>query len=231
MRDNDFEESQMASVGIALEPDPNSRLGGAIAALSHLTDPAGLRDVLWARMGGPATTHQLPRMSRDERPADVLVDIVELDPSSQLADRIRAACTDLLSVFAHAPELPDAAAISELCYLSARVGADKAVDSLRVLAERPDAVVAAIPGGGDLHLRALRSLVGLIGLHRDRHCTDTYRRFLLACLAHPGCELLALTALIGLWPEDRAEFESKVQAGYRLDANLLDVSLEVAGLR
>jgi hypothetical protein len=227
MGNNGHEQGPMASASAT--PALSPRLAQARAFLSPL-DPEQVAGVIAARIR-ESEGLPLPRLSRDERPVDIFVDIVEYGGDEALSTHLREAGARLLARMVEDSAgrnlLPNVASLSELCYLSARIGALDALESLRALSSREDAAVPTPASGEDLRLRALRCMVGLLGSHPDRSDRDRYREVLERCLDVPGYELIALTGLVGLWPG----YKEVGRQGRNVDEKLLNTSLAVAGFR
>jgi len=116
--------------------------------------------------------------------------------------------------------------IAALCYLSASIGATQAIPTLIQIVEESkyDGLVAWT--GESVRSRALRALVGLLSVEPVR--TPELRELLMGLLwgTCKAYRHLALTALAGLWPEERAEFARQVP---EVSEERLRLSLELAG--
>jgi hypothetical protein len=189
-------------------------------------------DELWPNPVGPIAARLtgapagLPPLSRDEDPADILVDLAEGD--SRWRDSLRAAAAQLLSLWANDFDPGDSnrvAALGELCYLAARIGSTEALEPLRILASRTDATGLVAPGE-HLRLRALRALVGLLGFAENVRAND-YRETLLEALGEPPLALTALTGLVGLWPSEREDFLRRLPPNFE-QGELIQIGLDLA---
>jgi len=227
MGDNIERANRMASSASASAPVPRWQL--AALALSGMASSGEAVAVLRQRLYTPERPELLPALSRDEEPADIFVDLVEHNPQSSLASLLRQACQILLTEMAGRPHLTYSSQTGELCYLAARIGSLESVPALRTLVEHHEAPLAMVQTGENLRVRALRCLVGLLGSAPASR--DEFQGFFERFLTEPGCELVALTGLLGLWPESRSEILSRLPAGFHLDETLLKASLTVAGFR
>lgn len=186
-----------------------------------------LEKAVWKRLRGEPQDIDLPGLARDEDPADIFLHVVKYTNERSLADLLRGACAHLLEAALQSPHLEqDAVAIGELCYLSARIGASDAIEPLTVLVERKETSSFTVRTGEDLRLRALRSLVGLLASNRQRVDTQRHRRLFEECLRLPRYKKMALTGLVGLWPELKDEFVRDLSGD---EARALKTSLAIAG--
>ena len=224
MDQNSSEFDPMASASAA--PARSPRMAQALAFLSEL-EPKRFPEVVLARIRGTGDL-PLPRLARDEKPVDIFVDVAERGSTPHVADSLRAASATLLGEFVGGDLVSHAPVVSELCYLAARIGSFQALDALRILAQREDAAMPTPTPGEDLRLRALRCLVGLLGSAPRLPDPERFKAVLEQCAQSPNYKLIAMTGLIGMWPEykNRGELPS-----LGIDEALLNVSLTVAGFR
>jgi hypothetical protein len=123
-------------------------------------------------------------------------------------------------------EIEDPRIVGEICSLSAVLDAEQAIKPLIVLVANTDLSNVRLSDDEDLRLRALRSLVGLLGAHRSVEDAGELQTVLESLLGDKRYELLALAALVGLSPERRSELLARTAI---TDASELDLILEWAG--
>ncbi len=106
----------------------------------------------------------LPKLARDEDPADILVDShAWLREHDRSWDQLGQVCTVLAERWADAPAVRNRPEpLGELHYLCARVGALEARGAIARAVRREDLRGVLLPGGEDVQLRALRCLAGLL---------------------------------------------------------------------
>jgi hypothetical protein len=186
---------------------------------------------------------ELPRVGRDEDPADVLIDLTEW-----LRDRDRAwmqlteVCARLADAWAEAPAAsvrtrPEP--IGELHYLCARIGAVQARNGIARVARRADLRGILLPAGEGLQLRALRCLAGLLA-RVSPGVREEFLPHFNEALEVPQHLSLALTALVAFDPDRRDEYVERAGKFWpmhleevfdRLDRNVLLLQSEISGLR
>ena len=199
--------------------------------------PPDLIDLVRARL--TSGTKRLPPLYHDEEPVDIFVDLADLYEDWR-RDLLRAV-PELLSKEVN--NVPDNHIqiyfLAELCYLAARIGCLDALPMLRALVtdERSTIPISEVES---LRLRALRSMVGLLGLRasttspleylkdsRSYRVPDDwgpYREVLFFSLNDPRLAVVALTGLIGLWPREREFFlrstSAEIEGGEYLEIAL-----------
>jgi hypothetical protein len=178
--------------------------------------------VIIRRLGGEAV-EQLPPVARDEQPRSIFIEIARSKP--KLRETLRTALVHLLRHAADR-EIEDPLIVGEICSLSAVLDAEQAVKPLIVLVASSDLSNVRLSEDEDLRLRALRSLVGLLGAHRSLEDAGELERVLESLLGDKRYELLALAALVGLCPERRSELLGRAAV---TDVSELDLILEWAG--
>src|SRR5205807_2213031 len=142
-----------------------------------------------------------------EDPTDIFIDVIDFGNSSELSNSLRSACGNLLKE--KIEPLGDPQAVGELCYLAARIGAEEAISPLTTLAQQ-EAAAHILFGGEELRFRALRSLAGLLAL-RPTKADDQHRKLFKKCLHEPAYQMIALTAILGLWPNSQHDLTSKIR--------------------
>jgi hypothetical protein len=153
---------------------------------------------------------ELPALTRDEDPADILIDsyAVQQEGNAPLL-KLENACVSLAERWARISALdvrrmPEP--VGELHYLCARIGAVHATPSIAHVAEREDLSGVLLPGGEDLQLRSLRCLAGLLSL-APRYTRQEFQRVFQKAIDVPQHTLIALTALAAFDPENREKYE------------------------
>lgn len=211
--------------GVVRAPiDP--RLDAAVRALSGMSD-AQLEDAVCRRIQAKQVPG-LPPLGRDEDPTQILTDIEEYAPWSQeLRDRLRRVIGFLLQREAGAPLGRDPEVLAHLAYLAAAFLCADAIPSLTAILNQEEAATILLADGQSLRVFALRCFLPLAARYPERLPQD-HSRLLERLLAAPDCEILSLTALVGLSPERRRELVTRVPAGLIDDAGL-DARLRVAG--
>ncbi len=165
----------------------------------------------------------LPPCQKDEEPTAIFVDVIKFAQDSSLANNLRFACVQALRRIGFDPS-PNAELLGDLCYLAAAIDARESVDVLPTFIENPAIGELRLGNGETIRLRALRSLIGLLAAAPCR--SPGLKALLEELLEHQRYRMLALTGLIGLWPEERGRYSL---AG--IDENLLRLNLELAGFR
>ena len=210
----------------------SSRIDKAFRALSPLEGQI-LRVVVWKRLTSAETYGGLPSMTRGEEPADIFVDYVaycDRTGRALAAEHMREACGELIAERAKKGDFtPEAAALGELCYLASRIQSMPAIFPLRDLSSIcPPSV--KLPDDEPLLNLALRALLGLLGHFHAEVEREDFRALFENNLGNPGCQMVCLTALVGLWPERRNRLiESLRRNGYGIEDGDLSTSLELAG--
>jgi hypothetical protein len=221
----------------------NQRKGRKMSAISALTASSRAESVIEAArvLAGCDVSHlaslivrrleggiiaELPGVVRDEEPRSVFIELAAVNP--QLCESLQRAVVQLLDHIASQSVFEKPNVAGEICCLCTLLDASRGIDPLAKLVSRDDTALALLPDGEDLRLRALRSLVGLLG---DRHATQPEASLATVfehLLGDPKCGLLSLTALVGLWPERRSEFVRRSLLSPS-DESRLDISLRWAG--
>jgi hypothetical protein len=199
--------------------------------------PPDLIDLIRARL--IFGTSGLPALHHDEAPVDIFVDLADLyeDWRRELLRAVPELLSKEIEFITREPA--QTYLLAELCYLAARIGCLDARDMLRALVadERATGLISETE---DLRLRALRSLVGLLGayarnsapaiyekeskIYRVPEEWVRYRATMFYALSDPKLAVMALTGLIGLWPRERAFFlrstTAEIQGGEYLEIAL-----------
>ena len=217
-------KKRMKATGVQAEQGP--LVEGAKDRLTSLS-PQDMAPLVWDRLCGKRDP-RLPELAREEYPADIFLYVVDQRLIPGFGEALGEACGSLLKRNSEEATLANVPALGELCYLSARIRAWQAIDGLTKLARREDATAPVLPNE-DLRQRALSCLLTLLVADptrmRPEHKTLFENR-----LKTPGCEMMALTALIGLWHENPEALTGQLSRGYRLDPSLLRDELAFAGL-
>lgn len=187
---------------------PRPTLEELASRLSELSTER-LERVVRARLLGASVGDELPRLGRDEDPADVLIDLAEW-----LRDRDRA-WTELLGVCALLADRWAGAEVSavrdrpeplgELHYLCARIGAVGARNGIARVVRREDLRGVLLPAGEGLQLRALRCLAGLLA-RVSRGEREEFLPLFIEAIEVPQHLPLALTALLAFDPDNSDEY-------------------------
>jgi hypothetical protein len=226
MGDNFQQAKDMAAPAPIVDPRWLSRVREAIRVLSPLDEPS-LDEVVWTRLRGADWFRGLPRRVADEGAGDIFIEVVRYDLQAALSDRLRRSSARLLE--SAAPE--EAVAAAELCFVAARIGAFQAIPPLTALAEREETLRTMLPGSETLYERALECLGGLLaalpGEYRQYLEEERHRGLFFRALQAPGCELCALTILVGLWPASAGEFRRSLPARYPLQEESLQAALRI----
>lgn len=209
--------SQMSAITVARA----DRVAESAEILANFEENE-LACVIVRRLGGKAV-EQLPPMARDEEPRSIFIEIARFQP--KLRETLRGALVQLLRQAAYR-EIEDPLIVGEICTLSAVLDAEQAMCPLVVLISNGDLSNVRLSDHEDLRLRALRSLVGLLGAHRSVEDAGELRTAMESLLGDKRYELLALAALVGLWPERRPELLGRAAL---TDVSELDLILEWAG--
>jgi hypothetical protein len=222
MRNNDLVSKMSPRPHLAFSPD--ARIPRAVEALRPLT--AGeISQIMIARLERQRTLENgLPPCQRDEEPVDIFVDVMMGAPNETFAEKIRFACQDALRV-AFSESL-GADVMGNLCYLAAAIGAVEALDYIRLIASDEKFDQSLLADGESVRSRALRALVGLLA-QRPSH-DATIKTLFLNLLPSPEYRLLALTGLVGLWPQEREAFLAMVP-GAQIDDRDLNINLDLIG--
>jgi hypothetical protein len=223
MRDNGRDSKMNTATQKAVGPD--ARVPRAIEVLLSL-DTSDVTRVMIARLARRRDLERgLPPCQRDEDPVAIFVDVIRWTRDAILADKLRFACLQALrSVNFEITPSPDV--LGDLCYLAAALAADEALDVLPsiVAADRSEKML--LLDGEAVRSRALRAVVGLLAIspRRDASLEKLFENLLL----EPRYQILALTGLIGLWPDRRREFIAMAPAG-QVDERLLNANLDLVG--
>ena len=193
---------------------PRPALGELAARLVDFDMDERLENVVRARLFREPV-EDLPRLGRDEDPADILVDLAEWvrerdyewTPLSDACARLAETWADPNWVWT-SPE-----PLGELHYLCARIGAVKARHGIARVIQRADLRGILLPGGEDLHLRALRSLAGLLA-HVARDEREEFLPLFTEALDVPQHLPIALTALVAFDPDGRDEYVARIRESW-----------------
>jgi hypothetical protein len=168
-----------------------------------------LERIVRARLLGGSVGDELPRLGRDEDPADVLIDLAEwlrdrdrewmqlTEVCARLAD---AWAEEEVSAVRNRPE-----PLGELHYLCARIGAVGARNGIARVVRRGDLRGVLLPAGEDLQLRGLRCLAGLLA-RVSRGEREAFLPLFNEAIEVPQHLPLALTALLAFDPDHRDEY-------------------------
>jgi hypothetical protein len=210
---------------------PDERVPRAIAIL-HTLDTSEVSQVMVARLACQRDRERgLPPRERDEDPAAIFIDVIRCTSDLEFANKLRFSCVDALrQVSFEAAPSPDV--LGSLCYLAAAMRALEALDVLPGMVTRNGSEQMLLRDGEPVRSRALRALIGLLACDPAR-ASQTARSFDLRglfenLLAEPKYQILALTGLIGLWPNRRQEFINMLPLG-QVELRRVNVSLELAG--
>lgn len=204
---------------------PRPELGELAARLVDLDDET-LQNIVRARLFRESV-EELPRLGRDEDPADILVDLAEwLRERDYAWPQLTDACARL------AEASPDAyrvrarpGPLGELHYLCARIGAVKARHGIAQVIRRADLRGILLPAGEDLQLRALRCLTGLLAqITRDER--EEFLPLFTEALEVPQHLPIALTALVAFDPDGRDGYVARVGETWPLHLDQVLVHLE-----
>lgn len=147
---------------------------------------------------------QLPPLSRDEDPADILIDLADwLRERERAWAQLDEACARVADMWAGLYQrwIPPEA-MGELHYLCARIGAVDARHGIARVIRREDLRGILLPAGEDLQLRALRCLAGLLA-RIAREERNEFLPLYIEALAVPQHLPIALTALAAFDPDGR----------------------------
>jgi hypothetical protein len=218
----------MSSAAPAVPP-VGPPLAQAVRALAQLDVPQ-IADAIWIRLTGDAEEFGLPALSPQEERIEIFVQVYEYGNNGQVSRRLHRACAFLLDLHKNEASAPENAsrsrqwALGEVCYLSARI---QSFDALAPLLEMAQMSRREIRENNSLLVRVLGCSVGLLGSLKDiaphyvKQATEVFEE----CLDIEDCRLLALTGLVGLWPERRDEYLGRVS----VDEQELNVNLTLAG--
>jgi hypothetical protein len=153
----------------------------------------------------------LPRLGRDEDPADILVDLAEwLRERDYAWTQLSDASARLADGWADAYQVrtrPEP--LGELHYLCARIGAAKARHGIARVIRREDLRGILLPAGEGLQLRALRCLAGLLA-HVPRDEREEFLPLFTEALDVPQHLPIALTALVAFDPDGREGYVARI---------------------
>lgn len=217
----------VASSSAAQKSLASPRVMSAVRVLAHISQRE-LMSTISERIHGRATMG-LPPLMKEEEPTSIFVDAVDYGGDETLNRELRSVCGIMLKDVCRSG-VADKALAGELCYLAAAINSTEALSPLSCLAAQANASDIELPSGQDLRVSALRALVGLLASSRESlGSLQSYRPLLEYCLGQPRCQFLALTGLVGLWPESKATFVGMLSEA--LDERKLDTALVVAGFR
>jgi hypothetical protein len=202
------------------------RVRRAIRAIQDLSEQA-LANVIWSRIKGEQDP-RLPRFERGEYPSDLFIDVIRNAPDGQedLLRRIKAAAAHILVREVDKPELTEANAIAETIFLAASIGAETAINPIFLVAAHPDSKQRRLDTEELLRSRALRALLGLL-IAFPKHATLAHQKLFEELMFERDCAITCLTALIGLFKQDRKSLTAQFES---VDQKDLDLHLSVAGL-
>ncbi|HTU43588.1 MAG TPA: hypothetical protein VMF91_00900 [Bryobacteraceae bacterium] len=216
----------MAGV-VLVEPPVEPPLSQAVRALANL-DSASVAEAVWIRLMGDAEAFGLPALHPQEERVAIFVQVYEYGDNGQVNRNLRQACVSLLDQHketVYGEDLSQRWALGEVCYLSARI---QSLNALKPLLEIAFLSRHFNTGERESFLRrVLGSLIGILGSVRGGGPGNVEQatRIFEECLELENCRLLALTGLIGLWPERRSEYLGRVP----INEEDLDVNLTLAG--
>ena len=182
----------------------------ATAKILQRMDVSLLKHVIGERLAGrnmPGLPGWIDRSGAGS-PANIFIDAETISKNPRFTRNLRKAISEITQDFA-ASRVIDKATATEICRLAAN-GTLETITPLASLLKHPDASEMLPPDNDTLRFTALRSLVGLLEEYHDSEALDreSLRSLLEDCLRHPDCEGLALTALVGLWPQEQQKFLS-----------------------
>jgi hypothetical protein len=185
---------------------PRPALEELASRLSEL-ESERLERIVQARLLGGSAEGELPRLGRDEDPADVLIDLVEwLRERKREWTQLTEVCARLADAWAEVPAVRDRPEpLGELHYLCARIGAVEARNGIARVVRREDLRGILLPAGEGLQLRALRCLAGLLA-RVPRKEREAFLPLFNEAIEVPQHLPLALTALVAFDPEHRDEY-------------------------
>jgi hypothetical protein len=192
----------------------------AVKALAKL-DVNGTAAAIRSRLTDGPEKFGLPPLQPQEDRVDIFVQVYEYGNNGEVRRRLSAGCVLLLD-----DRSLGLWELGEVSYLSARIQASNAIGPLLRIARE----LRWAPSLAENSLvRMLGSLVGLLGAVKDisPQTALAAKEVFESCLNLKSCTFLAVTGLVGLWPEDRERLLAEV-AGL-IDEERLDVNLTVAG--
>jgi hypothetical protein len=180
---------------------------------------------------------ELPRLGRDEDPADVLIDLAEwLNERDRAWTQLTEVCARVADAWADVYQVQTRTEpVGELHYLCARIGAVGARRGIARVVQREDLRGILLPTGEGLQLRALRCLAGLLA----RVSRDERKEFLplfTEALGVPQHLPIALTALVAFDRESRDTYVARAGESWpmhleqvldRLDRNVALLQAEM----
>lgn len=188
---------------------PRPALGQLANRLVDL-DEESLYSIVRARLFRDSV-EELPRLGRDEDPADILVDLAEwLRERDYIWTKLSDACARLADGAVDAYRVrARPGPVGELHYLCARIGAVKARHGIAQVIRRADLRGILLPAGEDLQLRALRCLTGLLAqVSRDER--EAFLPLFTEALQVPQHLPISLTALVAFDPDGRDGYVARV---------------------
>lgn len=212
--------------------EPRPALGELAARLVDL-DGESLQDIVRARLFRESV-EELPRLGRDEDPADILIDLAEFLRERDYAwTPLSDACARLADVWVDPYRVrARPGPVGELHYLCARIGAVKARHGIAEVIRRADLRGILLPAGEGLQLRALRCLTGLLAqISKDER--EEFLPLFTEALDVPQHLPIALTALVTFDPEGRDRYVARVEESWpmHLDKVLAHLERNVALLQ
>src|SRR5205807_7193424 len=154
-----------------------------------------------------ANQRGLPACRQAEEPTSIFIDVIRFETGYAIAEKLRFGTLQALRKVG-AQDAPDAGVLGDLCYLAAAIGAHESIDVLPAIIRRPDSEHLTLWTGETIRCHALRALIGLLA---DSRCRSAEIKALLRelCL-DPRYRVLALTGLIGLWPDEAHQYRSEL---------------------
>lgn len=190
-------------------------------------DVTDLADVIVRRLEGQLLP-QLPGVGRDEEARSIFVELADFAGTPELHENLRGAVVQLIDIIANQSAFENPQIAGDVCFLCASLDAPRAIGPLARMVSRDDLTSVFLPDGEDLRLRALRTLVALLALHKPSQGGEYLISVLEYTLGDPRYKILSLTALLGVWPEQREEF-LKLAPLNPDDESRLNLSLQWAG--
>lgn len=215
----------MSGSGLATAVPPvGPPLIQAVRALAKL-DIIQTAQAIRSRLTGGPERFGLPALQPQEDRVDIFVQVFEYGNNGEVRRHLPAACVLLLDDRTLGPW-----ELGEISYLSARIQASNAIGPLlRIARDLRWAPNLAENNLLPVLVRVLGSLVGLLGAVKDiaPETGTAAKEVLESCLNLKDCAFVAVTGLVGLWPERREQLLATV--ALPVDEHRLDVNLTVAG--
>jgi hypothetical protein len=185
----------------------DQRIWGAAAVLGRLSGEETSRLIVARLARDAAHERGLPPCRQTEEPTSIFLDVIRFNNDESVAKKLRFGTQEALRNMALQPA-PDPDVLGDLCYLAAAIGAFESIDTLTLIIKREDSEQLRIATGERIRQRALRALIGLLAVEPKR--SPNLKELLQKLSADPQHRILALTGLVGLWPEEFHRHRSEV---------------------